>query len=129
MGRDGTAHVYSVTCEWSQRSLSPNGVITAAFTCDPSKASALAEATAEELTSLGEETGKPPNADEVNAVVQVARERHRQAMRDNSSWLFWLLDTYKHHAMEGARRSWSRSSCHHRRNSRVPQRNGLKTEL
>merc|ERR1719498_1210661 len=101
--RDGTAHVYSVTCEWSQRSLSPNGVITAAFTCDPCKASALAEATAQELTSLGQENGKPPNADEVHAVVQLARERHRQAMRDNSSWLFWLLDTYKHHAMERAR--------------------------
>jgi len=111
--RQQLSKLYSVSVDFSQRSLAPYGVLSISFACAPENAHMLATVALRQLEAMVTSQSTEPEeytvetldtmpcitevtAEELHAVRGIGLKQHAQRIEDNSSWLFWLLDAQKH---------------------------------
>lgn len=99
--RTQKSEIYNINVSFNRSSLSPFGMLNLEFNCEPGRAEALEVQVREEVRRVQSEEGQP-REDEVRAAQSMLAEKQTQALNDNSYWLFWLLDSYKSHALSEA---------------------------
>lgn len=90
--RTDMSSLYSVQVGLGRNSLSRFGHITLSFYCNPENMDWVYDCVEETLQGLRD---NGPPAGEVDTIRKSLQHSHQVALKNNSYWLFWILDAFK----------------------------------
>lgn len=88
--------VYSVSVDFSRGSLSHVALISVSLHCDPAHLSQIRFSIEQQLDILQKEGANPAA---LPGIVETMCTNHLKALKSPSHWMFWILDSYKSHAV------------------------------
>jgi hypothetical protein len=88
--------VYSVSVDFSRGSLSHVALISVSLHCDPAHLPQVRLSIEEQLEIL-QRDGANPAA--LPGIVETMCTNHLKSLKSPSHWMFWILDSYKSHAV------------------------------
>ena len=91
--RENRSGVYNIVMDVDYSSLAKHALFIVQFSCDPENSDELVEHVHVVLKKLL--TGNSIEEEDIQTTKTILTKQHELRLKNNSNWLFWLLDSKK----------------------------------